>query len=592
MTSKSSFERTNTEQNLSPIENMTPTSDGLLSDAGTNPGSISAHQDAKPYFDVHCDSPFLPSSFERPGSSARCPMEIIDDTLPRSSTRYDHKLPTQAPTGVAGSGSNAPAVDEKLAQSILESWHFVEGLQNSDAEPSLETQLRNTLNQSGSPNVAVHSSEDRSCIGLSTSSDRITPPIPAPMQTPDRKEVRQNGLGEGVKPTLTSASGLASPVTPLTATERTGILDWTKYLDSRKDTRRESQISGFILDSSAPEMTSVPNVNTAQLDDDLVSAAPELAESLDHQTSLERLNPGSAASSIAEISAGNATSFTVDTISSAQALSVSILPIQPLRTRSNSQSSIQASDKKEAIIETREVAGSISSKVSQSEQLPSSSGTINVSTTIAILTTSIGGRTPTDSVLVAPATSRESLNGPGDLSQKTQPEDCVQGIEPRRNGIYAFVPDPIPFSTFPPTEDKLPPQPPTTMIPRAEKSSLSSDRRIAKYVRDPNIKTLELLIEDAFGNINIEDVYLFDTYVKHYSVTEFFEFYSQASGVALRDLTSLVFVTTFGKSRSFRVTKSGYDIWRRLKTVMPTLFLQAQREDPKQMQFEVMVQVG
>lgn len=321
MTSNSLFGQTDAERNLSLAEKVNPTLGWLLSDAGTNPESMTTYQDLKPYLGLHLDAPLLPPTSERPRFSALHPMEIIDDTPPRPSVYSDAKLPSGIRTDVAEPRNNTPAFDEQIAKSILESWHCLEGMQDTvasvkklsgnltnidvefvhsrrgkaraqsfvesctlpvekrmqfiDVEPTLQTSLKSTSNQPSGPNNAAYAVEDRNCMGISASYGCTTLPALAHVPTTDRKKVRQNGLRAGVNPSLTFTSPIMSPVTPLMVTERPGMLDWTGYLDSPKDTRWESQNPGCTLDSSARGNTSVPRTNTAQLDNYLILTGTE-----------------------------------------------------------------------------------------------------------------------------------------------------------------------------------------------------------------------------------------------------------------------------------------------------------------------------
>lgn len=168
------------------------------------------------------------------------------------------------------------------------------------------------------------------------------------------------------------------------------------------------------------------------------------------------------------------------------------------------------------------------------------------------------------------------------LAVTASPSIDLNDQSDRRTSTYAFIPEVKPFSLTAPSQEELQAVPPI-MAP--------TETRLTRYVRDSAVKTLEILIEDASARI-LDEVYLFDTYVEPYSLSEFFTFYSQVSGIPIGDLTSLVFVTTFGRREKKVATPTGERGWRSLKAVMQTLFVEAQRADPTKMEFEIMVRVA
>jgi hypothetical protein len=193
--------------------------------------------------------------------------------------------------------------------------------------------------------------------------------------------------------------------------------------------------------------------------------------------------------------------------------------------------------------------------------------------------TEASGPKPLDfSSIVLPAASITQLHSASQAEilefLRQSPEDCevpvvdsetilpVQGSEPRRNGLYNFVPEATPFSVKPSPEDN--PAIPD-IKPIAEALPLSDDRRIAPTPRNASVPTLYLLIRDAKGNLNVEDSYPFDAYVKEYTVPEFFDFFSEVSGIPSRSLGTLVFRMNFGENRRIKVQRhSGENVWRKM----------------------------
>ncbi len=154
----------------------------------------------------------------------------------------------------------------------------------------------------------------------------------------------------------------------------------------------------------------------------------------------------------------------------------------------------------------------------------------------------------------------------------------------RRNGSYAFIPPPIPFSPYTPSTNP----PPTSNHPPA---LLSTDTRLATTSNPlPTKPTLTLIIDSADGNMSLDTTHPFSI-VKNCSLSEFFQFYASVSGTPLSSLNSLKFIAAFGNNQTSVVRRyGGESAWKRLKVVMPTLFTDAVREDREgQMEWQVLV---
>jgi hypothetical protein len=200
----------------------------------------------------------------------------------------------------------------------------------------------------------------------------------------------------------------------------------------------------------------------------------------------------------------------------------------------------------------------------------------------------VPSRAATEGSRVPSSLPQDKIPMPGNRAVMPSQEPITppaEDITPdRRNGSYAFLPPPIPFSPYEPGTT-----PPTSNVPP---TPLSTDRRLTCSTSSSShaTPTLTLLIESADGNMSLETTHPFNI-VKNSSLAEFFLFYASVSGTPISKLTSLKFLAAFGKSQSFEVRRyGGENVWRRLKAVMPTLFKEAVRQDKEgEMEWQVLV---
>lgn len=171
----------------------------------------------------------------------------------------------------------------------------------------------------------------------------------------------------------------------------------------------------------------------------------------------------------------------------------------------------------------------------------------------------------------------------------------VLSVDSRRSS-YAWIPEPTAFSTAPSKEETkdIQAKPPATeeyhQLSKIEPGQNMS--MVQSSLRHPTVKTLELLIESADGEMNLEHGYDYDV-IKNNTLAGFFSFFALVSNAQPDSFTQLVFTPTFGSNSSLRITKNnGEAAWKRLKRVIPALLKQAQRDIPEETDFQIMVQVG
>ena len=164
-----------------------------------------------------------------------------------------------------------------------------------------------------------------------------------------------------------------------------------------------------------------------------------------------------------------------------------------------------------------------------------------------------------------------------------------------RSGAYAHVPEPIPFSATPSEEEiaalkALRQEQTTRPHPKAK---INQERSIVKSsLHNSGVKTLELLIESASGEMNLENGFSFDV-VMNNTLFGFFSFYAAVSEAPLESFQQLIFTPTWPNCSTTRATKQmGEPGFKRLKKVLQAWYKQAQKADPEEMEFQIMVSMG
>ncbi|EKD15682.1 hypothetical protein MBM_06310 [Drepanopeziza brunnea f. sp. 'multigermtubi' MB_m1] len=159
-----------------------------------------------------------------------------------------------------------------------------------------------------------------------------------------------------------------------------------------------------------------------------------------------------------------------------------------------------------------------------------------------------------------------------------------------RLGSYAHIPLPNPFCTAP-SKDEFAGIQTLQWFQTKRPAFLSNERSIVKSnTGTSQTKTLELLIESADGELDLENSYSFNV-VKNNTLEGFFSFYASVSKAPAENLHELVFTPTWGNNQRLKVTRSKGDVaWKRLKSVVSALYRRAQIDDPHEMEFQIMVQ--
>ncbi|KUJ07259.1 uncharacterized protein LY89DRAFT_360971 [Mollisia scopiformis] len=152
---------------------------------------------------------------------------------------------------------------------------------------------------------------------------------------------------------------------------------------------------------------------------------------------------------------------------------------------------------------------------------------------------------------------------------------------------YAIVPTPTPSSTKPSPSDQ--PTIPDTK-PNLERSPFNPIT-----LRDPNFKTLELVIALEDGSINFDNAFPFQ-HAENHKLEEFFDFCSTVSQVPIFRLKSLTLTLAFGKRQNFSVQRTGdlvkdEQLWKKTKNIILVLFKNAQKVEKDQDEFQVLVEV-
>ena len=205
--------------------------------------------------------------------------------------------------------------------------------------------------------------------------------------------------------------------------------------------------------------------------------------------------------------------------------------------------------------------------------------------------------TDTDDFLKKAGADRSCAN---DLTEE-QDRIIAEAPEPGRDlpqprsGAYAHVPEPIPFSATPSEEEiaalKALRQEQTTRP--HPKANINQERSIVKSsLHNSGVKTLELLIESASGEMNLENGFSFDV-VMNNTLFGFFSFYAAVSEAPLESFQQLIFTPTWPNCSTTRATKQmGEPGFKRLKKVLQAWYKQAQKADPEEMEFQIMVSMG
>ncbi|KAI9050341.1 hypothetical protein LZ554_005507 [Drepanopeziza brunnea f. sp. 'monogermtubi'] len=137
-----------------------------------------------------------------------------------------------------------------------------------------------------------------------------------------------------------------------------------------------------------------------------------------------------------------------------------------------------------------------------------------------------------------------------------------------RLGSYAHIPLPNPFCTAP-SKDEFAGLQTIQRFPKTKRPPFSSNERsiVKSNTGTPQKKTLELLIESADGELDLENSYSFDV-VKNNTLEGFFSFYASVSKASSENLHELVFTPTWGNNQRLKVTRSRGDVaWKRLKAL-------------------------
>ena len=254
----------------------------------------------------------------------------------------------------------------------------------------------------------------------------------------------------------------------------------------------------------------------------------------------------------------------------------------------------------------------VAPKLSPTHMLPSAL-VIPKDSMSAIPSTPIS-RSSNNSTSVAAATARtlatetdEFLNKAGadqscanDLTEEQDqlvpevPEPGSDSPKPR-SGAYAHVPDPTPFSATPSEEEiaaiRALQQSRSTKV-QAE-VNINQERSIVKSsLHNSGVKTLELLIESASGEMNLENGFSFDV-VMNNTLPGFFSFYAAVSQAPLESFQQLIFTPAWPNCSTARATKQMGELgFKKLKKVIQAWYKQAQKADPEEMDFQIMVSMG
>ncbi|CZS91831.1 uncharacterized protein RAG0_02374 [Rhynchosporium agropyri] len=170
----------------------------------------------------------------------------------------------------------------------------------------------------------------------------------------------------------------------------------------------------------------------------------------------------------------------------------------------------------------------------------------------------------------------------------------LTNVPPQRHGHYTHVPKSSPFSARPSKEEltsfqNLPNQARTvSQLGPSKKQDFTLVKTINSHSRT---KTLELLFESASGEMNLDTGYSFDVILNN-TLSGFFSFYAIASGAPIDSFGRLRFTPLWPNCLTTRATKQmNEQAWRKLQKVIQASFKQAQRAEPEEMDFQIMVQM-
>ncbi|KAK0112263.1 hypothetical protein ONS96_001512 [Cadophora gregata f. sp. sojae] len=160
---------------------------------------------------------------------------------------------------------------------------------------------------------------------------------------------------------------------------------------------------------------------------------------------------------------------------------------------------------------------------------------------------------------------------------------------------YALVPEPTPFSATP-SEEEL-----ATMqalhhqhnIRARPEPQINQERSLVKStLHGSGIKTLEVVIESADEVVSAENGYSFDV-VTNNTLSGFFSFYAATSGAPLESFHKLTFTPTWPSCAKTYVTKQmGEPGFNKVKKMLQVWYKKAQKVDPEEMDFQIMVEMG
>ncbi|KAH9208738.1 hypothetical protein DL95DRAFT_414514 [Leptodontidium sp. 2 PMI_412] len=169
-------------------------------------------------------------------------------------------------------------------------------------------------------------------------------------------------------------------------------------------------------------------------------------------------------------------------------------------------------------------------------------------------------------------------------------ESTAEERPPRRLGAYAHVPESAPFSAKPSEKEIAAIE--AQQLPYGI-APIKQERSIVKSTfQNPGTKTLELLIESANGEMNLDTGFSLDV-VMNNTVSGFFSFYAEVSEAPIESFQQLIFTPTWENCSGARATKvMGESLWKKLKKVLQTGYEQAQKNEPGEMEFQIMVQMG
>jgi hypothetical protein len=189
---------------------------------------------------------------------------------------------------------------------------------------------------------------------------------------------------------------------------------------------------------------------------------------------------------------------------------------------------------------------------------------------------------------------------PTSVSRSPAPSSTEPCVPPRRDGWYALDHTLIPYSKhLSGKEERNEEQLAPPMV-------LSTDRRLDRFSAGtpttPPTKTLELYLEKADGELDFDKSFPPVTFwgtptsrrtVGGATISDFFFWFSQKSGVPLSDLTMLTLVLAFDKIQRIVVHRfKGEKPWKMVKEQIYTLWEEEKKAFPDVADFSMWVKVG